>query len=77
MGYSKAQIRDLQATLDAVDADLVLSATPIDLTRILTIDKPMTRVRYELEQVDGPPLVELLEPIMRMTQTPIPAEVLR
>jgi predicted GTPase len=77
MGYSKAQIRDLQATLDAVDADLVLSATPIDLTRILTIDKPVTRVRYELEQLDGPPLVELLEPIMRMTQTPIPAEVLR
>ena len=77
MGYGKAQIRDLEATLDAVDADLVLSATPIDLTRILTIDKPMTRVRYELEQVDGPPLVELLEPIMRMTQTPIPAEVLR
>ena len=77
MGYGKAQIRDLQATLDAVDADLVLSATPIDLTRILTIDKPVTRVRYELEQLDGPPLVELLEPIMRMTQTPIPAEVLR
>ncbi|HET9085368.1 MAG TPA: cyclic 2,3-diphosphoglycerate synthase [Candidatus Limnocylindrales bacterium] len=77
MGYGKAQMRDLEATLDAVDADLVLSATPIDLTRVLTIDKPVTRVRYELEEVDGPPLRDLLEPIVRMTRTPLPAEVLR
>jgi len=77
MGYGKAQMRDLGATLDAVDADLVLSATPIDLTRILTIDKPITRVRYELEQVDGPPFEELLDPIVRMTQTPIAAEGVR
>jgi len=77
MGYGKAQMRDLEATLDAVDADLVLSATPIDLTRILTIDKPITRVRYELEQVDGPPFEELLDPIVRMTQTPIAAEGVR
>ena len=75
MGYGKAQMRDLEATLDSVDADIVLAATPIDLTRILTIDKPMTRVRYELEQVDGPPLRDLLEPIVRMTRTP--AEVVR
>ncbi len=77
IGYGKAQLRDLEATLDAVDADLVLSATPIDLTRILRIDKPITRVRYELEQVDGPPFGELLDPIVRMTQTPIAAEGVR
>ena len=75
MGYGKAQMRDLEATLDAVDADLVLSATPIDLTRILTLDKPVTRVRYELEQVDGPALADLVEPIIRMTRTPTPAGV--
>ena len=45
--------RELEATLNAVDADLVLSATPIDLTRLLELNKPITRVRYELAQVGG------------------------
>ena len=47
MGYSPDQVRDLEGTIAAVDADLVLFATPIQLTRILTIDKPTLRVRYE------------------------------
>lgn len=64
MGYGPAQVKELEATLDAVDADLVLSATPIDLTRILTLGKPITRVRYDLVEVDGPPLAELLAPIV-------------
>ena len=73
MGYGPAQVADLEATLNAVDADLVLSATPIDLTRVLKLNKPITRVRYELAQVDGTPLSELIEPIVRSTQTPVPA----
>jgi len=73
MGYGAAQIADLAATLDAVDADLVLSATPIDLRRVLTIGKPITRVRYELAQVDGPPLAELLEPIVALASAPAEA----
>jgi predicted GTPase len=64
MGYGDAQVDDLRRTLDAVPADLVLAATPIDLTRVLQINKPITRVRYELVQVDGPPLGELLGPIV-------------
>ena len=71
MGYSRAQIQDLQATLDAVDADIVLAATPIDLTRVMTLDKPITRVHYDLEQVDGPPLAELITDVELMTQTPV------
>jgi predicted GTPase len=63
MGYGTAQIADLAATLDASDADVVLSATPIDLTRVLTTTKPITRVRYELAQVSGVPLDRLLAPI--------------
>ena len=70
MGYGPAQMRDLEATLDAVDADLVLSATPIDLTRVLRLAKPITRVRYELVPVGGPSMAEVIEPIIRMTQTP-------
>ena len=77
MGYGRAQIRDLEATLDTVDADLVLSATPIDLTRLMTIDKPITRVHYELEQVGGPSLSDLMQPIVRMSQTPVLAEAVR
>ncbi len=65
MGYGQAQIRELEATLNAVDADLVLSATPIDLTRVLDLNKPITRVRYELAEVGGRPLAEIIEPIVR------------
>ncbi len=54
MGYGTAQIAELEATLNAVDADLVLSATPIDLTRLVSLNKPITRVRYELAPVAGP-----------------------
>jgi predicted GTPase len=68
MGYGEAQVRELEATLNAVDADLVLSATPIDITRLVTLNKPITRVRYELAEVDGPRLVDLLEPIARLAR---------
>ena len=64
MGYGTTQIQELAETLNAVDADLVLSATPIDLTRVLVLNKPITRVRYELAQVDGTPLAKLIEPIL-------------
>ncbi len=75
MGYDPLQVRELEATLNAVDADIVLSATPIDLTRLVHLDKPITRVRYELAPIDGPSLDDLIEPIVRMTRTPIAAGV--
>ena len=70
MGYGTAQLQDLEATLNACDADLVLSATPIDLTRVLRLEKPITRVRYELAEVSGPALSDVIEPILRMARTP-------
>jgi predicted GTPase len=57
MGYGDAQVRDLEATINAVDCDLVLVATPIDLTRILKIDKPYQRIAYRLDE-DGDALVK-------------------
>ena len=42
--------RDLQATIDRVDCDLVLIATPIDLTHLVNIDKPHMRIGYRLEE---------------------------
>ena len=71
MGYGQAQVGELEATLNAVDADLVLCATPIDLTRVLSLTKPMTRVRYDLVEAGGTPLAELIEPIVRMARTPV------
>ncbi len=59
MGYGEAQMAELRETLDRVDADLVLAATPIDLGRLLQLNKPVTRVRYELAQASGRPLAEI------------------
>ncbi len=42
---------DLEATIEATPCDVVLSATPIDLTRVLKVSKPMTRVRYDLAEI--------------------------
>jgi predicted GTPase len=71
MGYGATQVGELEQTLNAVDADVVLSATPIDLTRVLRLEKPVTRVRYELAQVDGQPLEEVIAPIVAMTRVPV------
>jgi predicted GTPase len=64
MGYGDKQIHELEAALDAAPADLVLAATPIDLTRVLSIGKPIVRVRYELDPVVGSlagPLAPIIE----------------
>ena len=53
MGYGAAQVNDLQATVNAVECDLVLVATPIDLTRLIDIDKPNMRIGYHLLSDDG------------------------
>jgi len=53
MGYGDAQVRDLEATVNAVDCDLVLVATPIDLTRLIDIRKPHMRIRYFMPAGDG------------------------
>jgi len=50
MGYGEHQIHDLEATVNAVDCDLVLVATPIDLGRVISIARPSMRVTYELEE---------------------------
>jgi predicted GTPase len=68
LGYGAAQVADLRETLDAVDADIVLSATPIDLARVMTLDKPVTRVRYDLVEAGGPELRQLLQPIFEETR---------
>lgn len=60
MGYGAAQIRDLETTINNSGADLVISATPIDLTHVLKVQIPMVRVRYELQVIGRPTLEALL-----------------
>ena len=60
MGYSPQQITDLEATINGCDCDLVLFATPIDLPKLVDIDKPHLRVRYEYEDHDDPTLETVL-----------------
>lgn len=53
-------VRDLEATIDASDVDLVVSGTPIDLTRVMKINKPLVRVTYELQEIGFPTLFDVL-----------------
>jgi predicted GTPase len=60
MGYGGQQQADLQATIDATPCDLVIVATPIDLSRVVAIAKPAQRVRYELQEIGQPDLAGIL-----------------
>jgi predicted GTPase len=60
MGYSRNQIHDLESTINSVDCDLILFATPIQLSRILTLYKPTIRVRYEYQDHNRPTLEDVL-----------------
>lgn len=61
MGYGEQQLKDLEETINNTDCDSVVIGTPIDLTRIIKINKPHTRVHYELDEIDGPNLEETIE----------------
>jgi predicted GTPase len=61
MGYGDEQMNDLEETIRRADVDLVLIGTPIDLNRIIQIDKPTQRVRYELQEIGQPSLADILK----------------
>ena len=61
MGYGADQIRELQETIGATPADMVLIATPIDLSRLIEIEVPCQRVRYSLQEIGYPTLGSLLK----------------
>ena len=60
MGYGPEQIRDLTATIERTDCDSVVVATPIDLGRIVKINKPYTRVDYNLQEIGRPDLGQII-----------------
>jgi len=65
MGYGEQQIQDLEQTINAADCDLVVIGTPIDLTRIVRINKPSVRVRYELAERGTPNLESVLDGFLK------------
>jgi len=60
MGYGETQVRELEQTINNARADMVIIGTPIDLARLLDLNKPAQRVRYELQEIGEPTLASLL-----------------
>lgn len=61
MGYGEEQLKDLETTINNTDCDSVVIATPIDLNRIIKINKPNTRVYYDLQEIGDPDLTQVLD----------------
>jgi predicted GTPase len=72
MGYTEDQVRDLEATIDRVPCDVVVVGTPIDLSRIVKISKPVVRARYELQEIGRPDLAEVVDDFLRRRPPPQP-----
>lgn len=65
MGYGKKQMEELQETINKSDVDAIVIGTPIDLKRIIKIDKPSVRVRYDLQEIGKPDLVDVLKEFVK------------
>jgi predicted GTPase len=65
LGYGEKQIKDLQRTINAIPCDSVVIGTPIDLTRVLKINKPAVRVSYELQEIGKPDLEEVVGKLLK------------
>ncbi len=61
MGYGAAQMAELAATIEKIDCDLIVSGTPIDITRVIKVSKPILRVDYQLEETGSLKLKDVLE----------------
>lgn len=60
MGYSPSQLKDLAATIHETPCDSIIIATPVDLARMIPLPKPHCRVRYDLEEISHPDLVDVI-----------------
>jgi len=65
MGYGEEQLKDLEATIEATECDSVVIGTPIDLNRIIKINKPNTRVYYDLQEIGRPNLTEVMDDFIK------------
>jgi predicted GTPase len=77
MGYGQRQIQELRATIDAVDCDVVVTGTPIDLRRVVGTSRPVRQARYELRELDHPDLTDVLAPILAAARPARPVATAR
>jgi len=61
MGYGEQQIKDLEETINKTECDVVVIATPIDLRRIIKINKPAVQVKYDLQEIGHPTIADVLK----------------
>ncbi len=73
MGYGEEQVRDLEATIRRVPCDTVVIGTPIDLTRLVTIEQQAVRVGYDLQEIGRPTLADVLAPVIARARPGAPA----
>jgi len=64
MGYGDTQVRELEETINATDADVVVEGTPIDLQRIIKVNKPIANVHYELEEIEEGIIEEMIHKLL-------------
>lgn len=65
MGYGEQQLKDLETTINNTDCDSVIIGTPIDLSRVININKPYTRVYYDLDEVSSPNLNDIIDEFVK------------
>ncbi len=65
LGYYEDQLKDLEESIRATPCDLVLIGSPIDIRRVIEVDKPSMRVRYELAEIDKPDLNSILDEMLK------------
>ena len=69
MGYSTEQLQELEATINAVDCDVVVAGTPVDLARLIHCRHPIRQAVYELQELGEPTIEQLLAPIIARTRS--------
>jgi predicted GTPase len=65
LGYGEKQVAELKETIDRIPCDVVIIGTPIDLRRVITINKPTVRVKYELKVLGPISLEQILEEFLK------------
>jgi len=73
MGYGDMQRHELEETINRVPCDLVVVATPVDLARIIRVNKPCVRISYEIDELTRPGLTDILQEFTS-THQPTPVE---
>jgi predicted GTPase len=76
MGYSDEQLRELEQTINSAECDVVVTGTPIDLSRLIDARHPIRHVRYELEELGRTTIATVLEPIVAQARSLHPETVM-